>query len=163
MSGKLLVVLVSFAISSVANADLILGVRAGGIGVGFESVEPDKQPINFGVSVGYELGSFVRGLSVEAELTRTLAAGKVADTDLEVQSQGIYLTYATAGQLFVRGRIGVMDASVTAGDLSEDEGGETYGLAIGRRFENFLVELDYTSIDDDVSYASVAFKYLLKL
>ena len=56
-----------------------------------------------------------------------------------------------------------MDARLLAGDLSEDEGGETYGLGVGYRMRNFDLELEYTAVDDDVSFISVGLVYSYNL
>ncbi len=151
-------VLLSSMVSTTAQADIHLGVRAGTMLIGFDDVTVSEDPMSVAASVGYEF-DFIRGLSVEAEASRTVTAGTVVGIDLEVESQGLYIAYETAGNIYLRGRVGYMDASLVAGDLSEAEGGETYGLAIGWRLPGFSVELDYTAIDDDVSFVNVGFRF----
>lgn len=146
-------------LSPAAHADLILGVKSGPMLVSFDEVESDSDPINAGLTFGYQFDTGAGRFGVEAEITRSVAAGKVADTDLEVESQGIYATYATRGPLYFKGKVGIMEASLVAGDLSEDEGGETYGVGVGMRLGLFRVELEYTAIDDDVSFVSVGLIY----
>nr|MBX2883925.1 hypothetical protein [Granulosicoccus sp.] len=93
-------------------------------------------------------------------ITRSVSPGTVIGVDLEVESQGVYLTYTTTGQLYFSGRIGYMDAGLVAEGLSEDEGGETYGVAVGYRLsERLAVELDLTSIDDDITFISLGVKF----
>ena len=48
-----------------------------------------------------------------------------------------------------------MGASLSAGELSEDEGGETYGIAVGCCLTGFDLELGFTAVDDDVTFESL--------
>ncbi|MFK7992513.1 MAG: hypothetical protein AB8B87_00140 [Granulosicoccus sp.] len=144
-----------FGLSSIANAGFLIGVKAGPMLVGFDDVDVDEDPVSVGVLLGYDFDSQPGGFALEAEATRSTAAGLVSGIDLEVESQGLYLSYATRGNLYLKGRVGYMDASLVADSLSEEEGGETYGLAIGLRLGAIRVELDYTAVDDDVTFVSV--------
>ena len=143
--------------STTVHADLYLGVKAGSMLIGFDDVEVSDDPVSAAASIGYQFDRFPR-LSIEAEVSRTVTPGLVAGNDLEVDSQGVYLSYTSAGRFYLKGRLGYMDAALSAGELSEDEGGETYGVAMGLRLPGFNVELDYTSIDDDVSFISLGLR-----
>ena len=150
--------LVGSLFSVCAHADLYLGVKTGSMLVGFDNVEVSEDPANVAATIGYEFGSFPR-ISLEAEVSRTITAGLVSGNELEVESQGAYITYTTAGRLYSKWRVGYMDAALSAGvDLSEDEGGETYGVALGLRMIGFKLELDYTAVDDDVSFVSLGIR-----
>lgn len=154
----LLVTLVSLMWASPGFAQWSIGTKVGIMSVAFEDADVDDAPVNAGVVFGYEIASLLPGLSVELDVTRSVAPGSVVNADLSVNSQGIYLAYRTGKQLYAKGRLGFMDASLT-GNLAEDEGGETYGVGVGWRFDAFSVELDYTSIDDDVSFSSIGVLY----
>lgn len=152
------VVLASSLFCATVQADLYTGIKAGTMLIGFDDVEVSEDPSSVAVSVGYDFGS-TGGLALEAEASRTVTAGNVVGNELEVQSQGVYIAYQTTGAVYIKGRVGFMDASLSAGDLSEDEGGETYGLALGFRLSGFNVEVDFTAVDDDVSFLSLGFRY----
>jgi len=154
-----LLVMASVLAISPAHAGALLGVKIGAMSVGFDDASSDEDPVNAGLLLAYEKPLSAGILAFELEVTRTIAAGGVADQDLEVDSQGIYVSFASSGASYIKGRLGLMDASLSAGVLSEDEGGETYGLALGYRASSFRVELDYTSIDDDVAFISLGFVY----
>ena len=156
---RVLVVALLWMIASGAQADFLFGVKTGPMLVDVEGADVSDDPTNVGVSVGYELGVLIGGLAVEAELTRSLSAGSVAGNDLEISTQGLYASFTTAGPIYLKARVGIMDASVDAGGFSEDEGGETYGLGVGFSLGLFRVELEYTSIDDDVNFISLGLVY----
>lgn len=156
MKNRLLIACVLlFGLSSVAQAGFLIGVKAGPMLVGFDDVDVDEDPSSVGVLLGYEFDSRPGGFALEAEATRTTVAGTVVGVDLEVESQGLYLSYATRGKFYLKGRVGFMDAALVADSLSEDEGGETYGLAVGVRLGAVRLELDYTAVDDDVTFVSI--------
>lgn len=154
------IIIASLAIgfSSISQAGLTYGVKAGTMQIGFDDVEVSSDPSSIGVSIGYDFAG--TNFGVEAEVTRSLSPGEVIGVDLEVESQGIYLTYTTSGKFYFSGRLGFMDAGLVAEGLSEDEGGETYGIAAGYRLgERLRVEVDYTSIDDDINFISIGLKF----
>lgn len=152
------ITLLALFISPAGHADFNFGVKAGTMLVGFDNDDVSEDPVSVAASLGYSFAS-VSGLSVEVEATRTASAGMVTGNELEVDSQGVYIAYETAGRVYLKGRIGYMDASLSAGDLSEDEGGETYGIAIGWRISGFNLELDYTAVDDDVTFVSLGVRF----
>ena len=157
---KLVVVtLLLLGFSTSAYAEFLLGVKTGPMLVKFDDADVSDDPTNLGISVGYELGVFVGGLAIEAEFTRSLAAGSVLDNDLEVSTQGVYASFTTAGPLYFKARVGLMDATLDAGGLTEDENGETYGVGVGLSLGLFRIELEYTSIDDDVNFISIGLVY----
>lgn len=148
-------VMTALAVPSVVSAGGYVSAKLGVMDVGFDDVEVDSNPSSFGLTAGYRFDSLLQGLSAEFEFTRGIASGEVIGLDLDVESQGAYIAYQTSGQFYLKGRLGLMDAGLVAGSLSEDEGGESYGLAAGYRIEPFAIELDITSIDDDITFMSL--------
>lgn len=156
MKIRFLITLLALTVfSTAASADLRLGVKAGPMLVSFDDVETDENPRNVGLSAGYHFNLLVGEVGLEAEITRSISEGDVVGTSLEVESQGVYLTYTSPGLIYFKGKLGFMDASLVAGDLSEDEGGETYGLGVGMSLGLVNIEIEYTAIDDDVSFVSL--------
>ncbi|MBX2882280.1 MAG: hypothetical protein KTR32_20195, partial [Granulosicoccus sp.] len=96
--------------SSVSHAGFVFGAKAGTMQVGFDDVEVSSDPSSVGLSLGYDFTG--TNFGVEAEITRSVSPGTVIGVDLEVESQGVYLTYTTTGQLYFSGRIGYMDAGL---------------------------------------------------
>lgn len=142
-----------------ASANAYIGTKVGAMEVRFDDDEVNSSPSSIGVMLGYRFDSVLHGLSAEFELTRGVNSGEVSGLDLDVESQGVYVAYQTSGRLYLKGRLGFMNAALDAGVLSEDEGGETYGVAAGYRFSPFAIELDVTSIDDDVTFLSLGVLY----
>ena len=138
-----------------AHADLLFGAKAGPMLVSFDNVDTTDDPYNVGLMAGYEFGVLFGGLAIEAELTRSLTEGTVSATDLEVSTQGVYLSFTTAGPFYGKIKAGLMRASLDAGALSEDENGETYGIGAGVSAGLFRVELEYTVVDDGVHFVSI--------
>lgn len=141
-----------------AAANAFVGTKVGLMSVSFDNDAVEDDPGNAGVILGYAFTSFIPALSLELDITRSVAPGRVANADLSVETQGLYLSYRSSGTVYFKGRLGFMDASLT-GNLAEDEGGETYGVGLGWRRNVIALELDYTSIDDDVSYSSIGVIY----
>ncbi|MFK7853521.1 MAG: outer membrane beta-barrel protein [Granulosicoccus sp.] len=151
-------VVLASVFSASAHADLYFGIKAGSMLIGFDDVEVAEDPASVAGTLGYQFESFP-SLSVEAEVSRTVSTGLVVGNELEVESQGVYFSYTSPGRIYYKGRIGYMDAALVAGDLSEDEGGETYGVAVGIRLQGVSVELDYTAVDDDVNFVSIGLRF----
>jgi len=146
-------------LSTMAHAELLLGAKTGPMLVKFDAADIDDDPVNAGLMVGYEFGVLFGDLAAEAELTRTVTAGSAVGEDLEVDTQGLYLSFTTAGPLYFKAKVGLMNASIDAGGLSEDEDGETYGIGAGLSLGLFRVELELTSIDDDINFISIGLVY----
>ena len=160
MKNSIIAAAVLFAIATpVSYADLILGAKVGPMLVSFDDNETSSDPTNVGLTLGYDFPLRSGIIGFEAEITRSVESGEVNGTLLDVESQGIYASYSTTGPIYFKAKIGIMDASLVAGDLSEDEGGETYGLGVGYRINNIKLELEYTSIDDDVAFISFGIVY----
>lgn len=159
--GVLLAALTSIGAGpGVSWAEWLVGVKAGPMLVKFDETSADSDPLNAGVLAGYAFDGLLPGLAAELELTRSVSSGTVVGSDLDVNSNGLYAAYRTAGRFYVKGRLGLMAASLD-GDLAEDENGETYGIGAGWRLPRGALELEYTSIDDDVAFVSLGFVYRL--
>jgi hypothetical protein len=100
--GYLSVIILGSLLSASSHADFQLGLKAGSMQVGFDDAEASEDPVSVAATLGYSLG-VVQGLSVEAEVSRTVSAGEVSGNDLEVDSQGIYIACETAGTVYVKG------------------------------------------------------------
>lgn len=163
--SKILIAAVLLALSSQVSATWTVGANAGVMSVSFDENSVDSDPINVGVVLGYHFNPSLQGLGGELEITRSISSGEIAElpannNELEVESQGLYLTYRLGSTYYVKGRIGYMRADLT-GQLGEDESGETYGLTGGYSVGNIAVELSATSIDDDVFYGAIGIVYTL--
>lgn len=159
--GALIAVLTVIGTGSGASwAEWLIGAKAGPMRVEFDDASVDSDPLNAGVLAGYAFDELLPGLAAELELTRSVSSGTVVGSDLDVDSNGLYAAYRTAGRFYVKGRLGLMAASLD-GELAEDENGETYGLGAGWRLPRGALELEYTSIDDDVAFVSLGFVYRL--
>lgn len=143
-----------------ASAQMLIGAGVGSMAVSFDDDEVEKAPTNASFTLGYQFKSFAPGLAVELSISRSVEPGTVAGGELDVESMGMYLVYRAGNQFYVKGRAGLMNAAIS-GNLAEDENGETYGVGLGWRMHDLSLELEYTSIDDDISFVSAGLLFQL--
>ncbi|SEA45905.1 outer membrane beta-barrel protein [Microbulbifer marinus] len=113
-------------------------------------------PLNVGLRGGYTLPS---GWGFEAEYTNSLISGEAdvfdGDVDVDVQTLAGYGTYRSYGDLYFKGRLGVLYEDVSVGRFSEDDTGISLGAGVGFNYSpNTNVELEYTVIEEDIGFWS---------
>ncbi len=144
------------AASPAALADFYITAKTGPMIVDIDGAD---DPTNIGVALGYELGIVVADLAIEAELTRTASEGDVDGSDLEVETNGLYVTFTTPGALYLKLRGGVVDAETTVGNDSDSESGTSLGVGLGLSLGLVRVEFEFTQIEDDVDFLSVGVQF----
>ena len=110
-------------------------------------------PLNVGLRGGYTLPS---GWGFEAEYTNSLISGDAdvfsRDVDIDVQTLGAYGTYRSYGDIYFKGRLGVVHEDV---DYFGSDTGISLGGGVGLNVSpNTNVELEYTMIDQDIGFWS---------
>lgn len=157
MKNRLLMCLLLCLPIMPAQAEWLFGVKTGPMSVSVDNGDVGDDPVNLGVMIGYELGILAGDLAIEAEITRSTSSGTLNGQDLDVESNGLYLSYTTPGPLYFKVKGGLMDAKLeaAAAGQSEDESGETYGFGVGLSAGLVRIELEYTAIDDDINFISV--------
>lgn len=113
-------------------------------------------PINIGLRGGYTLPS---GWGFEGEYTNSLVSGDANvfsnDVDVDIQTLAGYGTYRTFGDIYFKGRLGLLYEDVDFGPYSDDDTGISLGGGVGFNFgPNTNVELEYTMIEEDVGFWS---------
>lgn len=110
-------------------------------------------PMNLGIRAGYSLPS---GWGVEGEYTNSIvsADGNAFGrrVDIDVETLAAYGTYRTYGDLYFKGRAGILHEDV-------DYFGSDTGIAVGGGVGFFMgpntnVELEYTRVEQDVNFWS---------
>jgi outer membrane immunogenic protein len=151
----LIVIALLISTTGTAQAELLFGVKSGTMLVDVEGASVSDDPGNGGIMLGYELGILAGDLALEAEFTRSTATGTVSGQDLEVETNGLFLSYTTPGPIYLKVRGGLMNAKVEAGPFSEDESGEAFGIGVGFSLGLLRLEVEYTAVDDDIDFISV--------
>ena len=130
--------------------DFFFGAKVGQMVV--DSIDIDE-PVNIGINLGYEIGTVVADVGVEGEYTRTVSSGSFAGNDVDVQTFGLYLAGRTAGPLFVKGKLGFVNADV---DGQPDVGGTgtSFGLGLGFSVGIAQFEFEYTKINSNINFFS---------
>ena len=117
-------------------------------------------PLNVGLRGGYTLPS---GWGFEAEYTNSLISGEAdawngreyRDYDVDIQTLAGYATYRSYGDVYFKGRLGLLYEDVDFGWGSADDTGISLGGGVGFNFgPNTNVELEYTLIEEDVNFWS---------
>ncbi|NOZ53419.1 MAG: hypothetical protein GXP08_09825 [Gammaproteobacteria bacterium] len=117
--------------------------------------DPDD-PTNGGIVLGYELGIVLADLAVEADFTKTLDKG---NNESEVDTAGLYLALRTPGPIYFKVRGGFVSWDYSDENSSSDDSGTSYGLGIGFSLALLQIELDYTTIDDDINFVSLGIRF----
>jgi len=116
----------------------------------------ESQPTNASLLVGYEIMGIVIGdLAVEGELSRTLSPGVSSGQDVEVESSAVYATLRTAGPFYFKVKTGFVNQNVIRGTTTVSETGASSGAGIGIGIGVAQLELEWTVLKNDTSYASL--------
>jgi len=147
--GLLIVLALSFSTSALADG-LTFGAKTGPMRIDSNLI--DEDPTNAGVTVGTELGIVLGDLGVEGEFTTTMKDGStVFDTDVDIDTMGLYATYRSPGFLYIKARMGFVHWE--SGDESDTT--NSMGFGIGFSLGIVQLELEYTEIDEDINFISL--------
>jgi len=119
-------------------------------------MQPDGDDNDSALNVGGMLGQpFHRNFSWEAELTLTIADGKVGgDDNWDITTVAGYGVFRGPGQVAFKGKAGL--AYWNGSD--EDDISLSTGVGLGiRAGKSGLVDLEFTEIDDSVDFISVGY------
>lgn len=143
---------------------IYFGIKAGTMDADADGF---KDASNLGLFAGYTFTQDATGeLSAEGEYTRTFDKGDVragpVRGDWDVESLAGYLAYRTAGSVYVKAKGGYLWRDISVDGLGRGiEGSDTgfsYGAGVGGRFSNKAgIEIEYTVIDDDISFLSLGY------
>ncbi|WP_440877524.1 outer membrane beta-barrel protein [Thalassotalea sp. PLHSN55] len=132
-----------------------------GVKVGQASIDVDyvDNASLTGAVFGYR---FENNLAIEIEALSGSAEidswGYSSDIDLETVA--IYGAWRSGDDFFFKTKVGVLREEVSSGYVgSEEDTGLSYGLGLGYQGDSFIVELEYTLIEEDVSAATLGLIY----
>jgi len=144
-----------------ASSPVYLGVKGGQM---LTSLSGLSAATNIGGVIGYRL-SGTSGLAVEAEYTLSLIKG---DTDFssewDVSTAAVYLAYRSAGDLYLKTKLGFLNESITVSSgffgVTGSDSGASYGVGFGKKLSaNNNIEVELTIIEEDINFLSVGYNF----
>ena len=144
------------ALASNAAAEFYIGAKTGTMLVDISGAD---DPVNTSLILGYEFGVVFGDVGLEAEFSRTTSDGEVGGEDLEVDTNGYYVTFLTPGALYLKARAGMVDSDVKIGSASESDNNSSLGVGVGISTGILRVELEFTTIDDDIEYLTLGLQF----
>ncbi|MEM1450909.1 MAG: outer membrane beta-barrel protein [Planctomycetota bacterium] len=141
-----------------------------GVKAGILNINRDL-PYNNGANLGALFGHDFPGneFSVEVELTGTVSsADSKSETfgKLDVVTLGAYGVYRSTGDLYFKGKAGLLYEYLNVRNRSIGLEGDAIGLSIGvgggyRITDGASIELEYTVIEQDIDFASLGVNFAL--
>lgn len=173
--------LISAALPSLANAEMQLGDFSAGIKLGMfmvdsgaakalEAATGEEVDVDDGTAFGLhgdvEVGNncfvdfeYMRS-SVDAKAT---VGGIDVSSDIDIDTFAVYGGYRSPDQLYYLGKLGLIHENVDGDGFSESEMGLSFSVGGGYRFQdNFSVELEFTSVEEDVGFVGLTGRYTFK-
>jgi len=150
-------------IAEESNSGPYIGVKTGTMSVdvsGFDSVS----------ATAFTLGaSFNENSSIELEFANSSSGDIDGLTgDFTIKTAAVYYAFRSSGPAYVKGRIGFLQETVDINiescgyyslcDLSGDETGLSIGFGGGFKVGFASIELDYTLVEEDVSFIALGIK-----
>jgi hypothetical protein len=146
------------AFAPAAMADVYFGVNAGSM-----LIDPAgyDDPTNAGVFIGKEWGVVAGDIGVQAEFTTTIDDGSLYNYfPVSIDTQAIYGVFRTAGPVYLIGKAGLLREDVEIEGLgSDDDTGLAAGIGVGFSLGVAQLELEYTLVEEDISYLSVGVRF----
>ncbi|MEX2962965.1 outer membrane beta-barrel protein [Microbulbifer sp. 2201CG32-9] len=129
------------------------GVTAGIMDIDLGNAD---SPFNVGLRGGFTSPS---GWGFEAEYTNSLVSGEAdlfrGPADVDIQTLAGYGTYRSHGDIYFKGRLGLLFEDVSIGSASDNDTGISLGGGVGFNISpNTNLELEYTVIEQDVGFWS---------
>lgn len=160
---KRLLFLLSLFTASLFSTSLF---AQGYIGVKGSSVTTEnsayKSSLNVGLFFGADLNSIgSNNVALEVDLSAKLSDGTVYGTKWSTQTSAIFAALRTAGDTYLKAKLGIHDTKTTVGSGKGSLTGIAYGLGFG--FGNY--ELEYTvlkaekSNELDINLFSVGYRF----
>jgi len=141
------------ASAAVLGGDVKIGAKTGPMLLGDSGID---SPTNAALVVGYEMGMAVADVAIEGEVSTTLAEGS---DSAAVDTGGVYLAARTAGPVYFKGRGGLVGWETDVNGTTRDGSGASFGVGMGFSLGVTQIELDYTLIDNDISFLSIGAQF----
>lgn len=145
------------AMSISAQAEGYFGVKAGPM---VTDISGFDTPINAGIL----FGTNDTGSGFEGELTKTVSDGEylfpTLGDDISLTTLAFYATYRSDGNVYLKGKFGVLFEDIESGNTGGEDSGASYGIGLGFRLSGGnMLEIEYTSVEEDVLFVSAGVNF----
>ena len=147
-----------------------IGVKGGPMSIS-HGIPFNDDGVMLGVLFGYDIPD--NGFAVEGEFNTTVSKAKSdieSYGDLGVTTLAGYGVYRTSGRFYVKAKLGILyeylTSSVSGGSSTVDVDGPGLAISIGigggiRVNDRLSAEVEFTSIEADIGYASLGLNWVL--
>lgn len=145
-----------------------IGVKGGPMSIS-HGIPFNDDGVLMGILFGYDIPN--NGFAIEGEFNTTVSKASSKDasySDLGVTTLAGYGVYRTAGRFYFKGKLGLLyeylTSSVSGGGITVDVDGPGLAISLGvgggvRVSDRLSAEIEYTSIEADIGYASVGLNW----
>ena len=147
-----------------AESPWYIGVKAGQMML---DADDAGDATNAGLVAGYRLSEGDFGtFAIEGEFTTAISKGDITilgvPCDWDVVTVAMYGVYRSAGDVYFKGKIGVLNEdatiSVAGNSVSESDSGTSFGIGGGFRVgQSGSLEVEYTIIEEDIDFLSIGY------
>lgn len=159
---KMMVTAVALCSALIASPPVMAGWY---VGVKTAEVNVDRpgvgNPTNVGVKLGRQWGVVAGDIGIEGEVSRTNDDARLGSSKVDVDTEGLYVAFRSAGPVYVIARGGMARRKLTIGSQSDTQSGESYGFGMGFSLALIQIELEYTQLPKgtDVSMVSLGIQF----
>jgi hypothetical protein len=143
------------AFAPTASADMYFGAKAGPMMIDIPGVD---DPTNAAVVLGKEWGVVAGDIGVQVEASTTIDDGAVGPYDVSIDTLAAYGVFRTAGPVYFIGKAGVLREEIDAVQSASDTG-LSFGAGVGFSLGVAQIEVEYTIIEEDVSFLSAGIRF----
>jgi len=148
------------AFAPAAMADMYFGAKAGPMMFDIAGVD---DPTNAAVMLGKEWGVVAGDIGVQVEASTSIDDGAIntwmGPIDVSINTLAAYGVFRSAGPVYFIGKAGVLREEVEVGSYSESDTGLSFGAGIGFSLGVAQIEIEYTLIEEDVSFLSAGIRF----
>lgn len=158
------------AVEPADSSHTYLGIKGGPLIIG-HGIPWNDDGVMMSVLFGYDVPD--SGWAIEGEFSTTVSkptSDRDGYGDLGVTTLGAYGAYRTSGRFYFKAKIGLLyeylTSSVSGGNITIDVDGPGMSIPIGigggmRVNDRLSTEVEYTMIEADIGYASLALNWYL--
>lgn len=146
-----------------------IGLKGGPMSIS-HGIPFNDDGVLLGILFGYDV--LDSGFAVEGEFSTTVSKASSENerySDLGVTTLAGYGVYRTSGRFYVKGKVGLLyeylTSSVSGGGITVDVDGPGLAISLGigaglRVSDRLSAEVEYTSIEADIGYASIGLNWM---
>lgn len=146
----LFILLAASPVIAEENSGFYLGVKTGVLDIDIAYFDADTPK---GIVFGYQHGTF--GIELEANFADIDYNIMDSRGSTDFRSMALYGVYRSEGDIYFKGKAGILNEEIKTSYLSEDDTGFSAGIGAGAKFGSMTIEAEYTLIESNVNFFSV--------